>query len=238
MQPFTVITPTGDRQETFKLCVEYVRRQTVQPAEWIVVDDGKTPTPAPNLPYTKYLRRPRTSFDGSHTLAAQMQCALLRVTTNAVVVVEDDDWYHPAHCEKLLALFDDASRPVLVGQGHMIYYHVPKQRVYCMRNEDRASWCQTAFTSALFDVVINACKHSTDPFVDLRTWRLSTSKLVHVETPPTCVGIKGLPGRQSTMTMGHKCQHPLFKYDAGSAVFQELLGDDAKNYHNYLGIDA
>ena len=57
-EPFTIITPTGDRPDAFELCCKYVQRQTIKPVEWIVIDDGETPTTMPdNCNYLKFIKR-------------------------------------------------------------------------------------------------------------------------------------------------------------------------------------
>ena len=97
MEPYTIITPTGDRPITFALCCQYVQRQTVPPTEWIVVDDGKEPMSVPSLPWIKYVRRQNREFP-KHSLTKQMVKALQYVTTDRVVIIEDDDWYSPDYC--------------------------------------------------------------------------------------------------------------------------------------------
>ena len=39
----TVITPTADQPIGMRLLEKYMARQTVQPDEWIVADDGEVP---------------------------------------------------------------------------------------------------------------------------------------------------------------------------------------------------
>ena len=41
MEPFAVITPTGDRPEAFALCVKWMKSQDLSPHVWVVVDDGE-----------------------------------------------------------------------------------------------------------------------------------------------------------------------------------------------------
>ena len=51
----TLITPTGDRPLAFALCQNWMRKQTVLPFQWVVVDDGKIPM-KPYVPM-EYVRR-------------------------------------------------------------------------------------------------------------------------------------------------------------------------------------
>jgi glycosyltransferase involved in cell wall biosynthesis len=234
MKPFTIITPTGDRPEAFALCWKYVNRQTIWPAEWIIVDDGVTgwqDIPLSNIP-TKVIRRVRGPNDPAHTLPVQMLEALLHVTTDYVLIFEDDDWYREDYCERMMKMFDSHPNAQLIGQGQAIYYHVPMARIMRMKNADRASLCQTGFRSSLIPSVNEACFHATDPFIDLKLWyALKVSeKFLLLDQPRMCVGIKGLPGRQNSKTIGINWQHPSYKPDPDGSQFQELIGNDVNDY--------
>lgn len=62
----TIITPTGDRHEMFSLCAKWVSKQTVQPNQWIIVDDGKIPLCPPTMPFITYVRRVPKIDDPTH----------------------------------------------------------------------------------------------------------------------------------------------------------------------------
>jgi hypothetical protein len=82
MKHFTVITPTGDRPETFALCERYLYRQTLKPSKWIVVDDGiKYTTMGGGFKDVVYIKRQASIEPEKHTLPLQMMEALKRVDT-------------------------------------------------------------------------------------------------------------------------------------------------------------
>ena len=90
-RPLYVITPTGDRPDTFSMCVEYVNRQTVKPDMWLVVDDGKSDTTAPllsgaSVPHRLIRRAPGEG----NTLLANLGAALEVVPDSALVCVMED----------------------------------------------------------------------------------------------------------------------------------------------------
>ena len=78
MSGVTLITPTGDRPQCFRLCEHWMRRQTYDgTVQWIVVDDGHSPTRATQGQI--YIRREPQEGDPPHTLCANLRLALPRV---------------------------------------------------------------------------------------------------------------------------------------------------------------
>lgn len=237
IKTFTVVTPTGDRPEAFALCCKYIQRQTRQPDAWIVVDDGATSTLAPDLPYLKYVQRDRTrDIEGQHTLPVQLLEALNHVRTDAILIMEDDDWYAPDYCEKMLAMFEEHSRPLLVGQGQTVYYNVKVRKYFVHYNRAHASLQQTAFHVALADDLRKLCKRCytrNDPYVDLRMWRtFGCKKSLLLDATYSSIGIKGMPGRLGTCS-GHVNTAP-FKQDTPKMDrLRGWIGNDVENYLRY-----
>lgn len=234
MQPFTVITPTGDRPEPFSLCCLYMERQTVKPKEWIIVDDGQIETIPPHGSYVNYVRRVNTISREKHTLPFQMIEALRHVTTSRVVIIEDDDWYCQNYLEEMMNMFDKHGAAWLIGQGQAIYYHVRYRRYYEINNMDRASFCQTGFRSEFIPNVLSVCQKTKVPFIDLQLWFGTKRKFLLIGTNPMCIGIKGMPGRITETTIGHKGTHPGFKEDSDLSKLQSYIGNDAFLYEKYL----
>jgi hypothetical protein len=230
---FTVITPTGDRPDPFQLCCHFMQRQTVFPKEWIIVDDGEVPTSPPDLSFVKYVRRANNLSKGKHTLPFQLLEAIKHVTTDRVVIFEDDDWYCADYFEQMGKLFETHPDVQLVGQGQAVYYHVPFKKCYPLVNKDRASLCQSAFLSDILPVLSHICKNTIDPFVDLKLWKKIGSKFLLLNHPPMCVGMKGLPGRKNFETMGHKGTHPNFKPDPDLSKLRSYIGNDVVLYEKY-----
>lgn len=241
---FTVITPTGDRPMPFQLCCYYMERQSIKPTEWIIVDDGVTPTTPPDLPFVKYIRRINNQPIGEHTLPLQMIEALQHVTTDKIIMFEDDDWYCPDYFEKMLKLFEENPKAQLIGQGQAVYYHVPFRKCFELVNSDRASMCQSAFTSAFIPAIIKICQTIKTPFVDAVMWQSQKGskhrceRFLLLDTPPMCVGIKGLPGRVCSTTIGHKGIHPKFKPDPHFSRLRDFIGDDVSLYLNVRHVSS
>jgi hypothetical protein len=227
---FTIITPTGDRPLPFELCCKYILRQTVQPTEWIVVDDGDVPTTIPNFPWIKHIIREKIKGEPKHSLRPQMIEALHHVTTDRVLIIEDDDWYSPKHCETLLNTLKTFD---LTGQINCVYYHIPCKCYFLCKNKDRASWCQTGFHSSLIPRILEVCNLLYDPFIDLHVWRMGNVNkgIVDPSILPLCIGMKGLPGRQGT-TMGWTRPH-MFTKDLDGSILRAYIGDDADLYRRF-----
>lgn len=230
MISYTIITPTGDRPEAFHLCSEYVKRQTVNPTQWIVVDDGMDALDlsALNLPYLCYIRRQRSQYDPSHTLPVQILAALQRVNTDYVVIMEDDDWYSPFYCERMLNKLIEGKGYFLVGQGETIYYHL-SGRYMINKNQQHASFCQTAFRSSILNRIESACNRCyRSPFLDLEIWKSKVAKNIFTGEP-LCIGIKGMPGREGT-TKGWDKKYPRYSKDKNFQFLEKYIGSDVLQY--------
>jgi hypothetical protein len=194
----TLVTPTGDRTDSFALCREMMSSQTVVPYQWIVVDDGKNPLPAELRRGVHYIRREPARSDPSHTLGANMQAALPFVRTEYVIIIEDDDWYHPQYVEKMLRLLGKAH---LVGFGMAIYYNFEYRRAKFHRNLTHCSFANTAFNRRVIPYILRNCV-GLAAHLDLHLWRhFSGSKRISPidKDFPLTVGVKGVPGRRSRM---------------------------------------
>jgi len=236
---FTVITPTGDRPEPFKLCCHFMQRQSVYPTEWIIVDDGVVPTSPPDLPFVKYIRRINTSPEGVHTLPLQMIEALQHVTTDKIIMFEDDDWYCSDYFERMLKLFEQHPKAKLIGQDKAVYYHIPFRKCFQLSNVDRASLCQSAFRVELIASIVHICNTINNPFIDIVMWQVrkgskyAKEKYLLTDAPPMCVGIKGLPGRVCKKTIGHRGLHPKFKPDPNLSKLRSFIGNDVSLYQKF-----
>lgn len=232
----TVITPTGDRPDAFALCQKWMSRQTLQPAQWIIVDDGRINiSNIPTVENCCYVRREPRSDDPPHTLRRNMSEAMKHVRCYKVVIVEDDDWYHPKYLEIMAQMLDFC---VLAGQGETIYYHLPSQRIIKNYNIEHASFCQTAFRKEYFEVVRNFCG-SGEMFLDIDIWKKATQmNLGNIcllrGMPPLCIGIKGLPGRRG-LTVGHNPQKKdNYRQDREYNYLRSLIEDDIEVYFDMM----
>jgi len=98
MPKLSVVTPIRDRPKGFELCRLWMRRQTFQDYEWIVVDDGDEQTIPWNMvskiksqhPKFIYHRIPRT--DDPCTFPENI-CRLIELSNGEYwTLLEDDDW--------------------------------------------------------------------------------------------------------------------------------------------------
>ena len=187
----TVITPTGDRPIPFSLCRRWMARQTIQPLEWLVVDDGIVPLPEEQRTGCTYLRRERGAGEPAHTLPLNLLVALQHIKSKYIVIMEDDDWYAPNYLEAMLSIMPRSALGV-VGQDHTFYYRL-EERAYIQASvpsNHRASLCATGFVAGFIPVVAAVCHNAAkqgNGFVDLFMWDVAHAKSFLCET--VCIGI-------------------------------------------------
>lgn len=232
----SVITPTGDRPEAFALCERWMSRQTLQPIQWIVLDDGTIPTKC-NLKQ-EYIYCPE--FLGQESLVRKIHYAIEQniIKGDAIVFFEDDDWYAPNYLELINARLHERD---LVGEGKALYYNVEERWWAPHSNMKHASLCQTALRRSLFPILLDQCKKDTNAFIDCRFWadpRVVSKKVFDpIDNKPSCVGIKSMPGRRG-YGVGHiinrvgKHNRPT-NPDPTLAKLTELIGRDAEVYISY-----
>ena len=218
----TVITPTGNRPEAFALCREYMERQTRQPDQWIVVDDGdeqiKNPTGF------NYIRR--QGGEDEHTLRFNLQEALTKVTGDMVLIMEDDDWYHRDYIQIMERHYEQGTA---WGQSTALYYDV-ERRVFLGR-EFPANFClcQVGFCSTLIPFVLGICKEPGF-LIDTKIARHPHARFLKWEEL-LCVGIKCLPGRDG-LSLGWRMGAKAYD-DFEMELLKDNIGKDYKNYEQY-----
>ena len=166
---FTVITATGDRPLCFSLLKKWMKAQTCQPANWVIVDDGKNAmleSEYNDLPdYTTLLRRNPRPDDPKHTLNINLMASLPYVTGDFIIFAEDDEYYAP---EYLATMSNYLKEYEVVGVCRSRYYHLPTFKYYIHPNYDHASLAQTGFRTSFIDTfkyLLNG-----DAFIDMRIW--------------------------------------------------------------------
>lgn len=223
----SVITPTADRPAAWPLIETWMARQTVQPDQWIVVDDGAEP--APLTRGQMHIRRQRTA-DGGGSLALNLIEAVRHVETDLVVVVEDDDYYRQNHLETCTRRLADHDA---TGCTWLDYYNVELRAWRRIRNSC-AALCNTAFRANrlpdLKAAAEDAMRHGIY-HVDRLFWRRVGPAGLHEEE--TVIGVKGLPGRRG-IGIGHK-RDGAWTPDPGGAKAREWLGADAARYAEVCG---
>lgn len=166
---FTVVTATGDRPDCFSLLKKWMKAQTCQPANWVIVDDGKSAmleSEYNDLPeYATLLRRNPRSDDPKHTLNINLMASLPYVTGDFIIFFEDDEYYAP---EYLATMSNYLKEYEVVGICRSRYYHLPTYKYYVHPNYDHASLAQTGFRTSFIDTfkyLLNG-----DAFIDMRIW--------------------------------------------------------------------
>ena len=214
----SVLTCTGDRPQAFSYLCNWMNNQTIKPSEWVIVDDGKTPTTIPNYPFIKYIRREPKSDDPKHTMILNFKEGLKYITGDKIFVWEDDEYYAPDYINDLSILLDKYE---VVGIGRSKYYHLPFSTYFVHPNMGHASLAQTCFRKSFLTDLNNII--DGDNFLDFRIWNIvnpgevnlkETGKSERVskngrgyifddKNKSLYVGMKGLPGRTG-IGSGHK----------------------------------
>jgi len=220
----SAITPTCDRPAGIKLAERYMARQTLRPYEWIVADSGQVP--ATLTMGQIHLLQPMPP--GARNLANNILAALDRVTGDAVVIWEDDDWYSAEH---LGACAEGLAKSAAYGCATLNYFNVAHRCWVSMRNIGSAL-CQTAFRAELIPDMRRAAgaAHAANDFgIDRRFW---AGRQGMATGPQTVIGIKGLPGTPG-LGIGHRPRSSASKRWQADPNFNQLrawIGDDVENY--------
>lgn len=227
----TLVTPTGNRPEAFKLCEKYMSRQSVwgrTDIEWLVIDDGATPTET-NLNQIR-IEAPKKWKPHINTQRYNLDAAISHIKGDFIFFIEDDDWYHPNYLETYLDLLKGVDA---VGEVDTMYYNIKSRSFKGMENFRHASLCQTAISKKLL-YTFEAALHSGEAYFDITLWQMITKdknfKKRFFFGERLCIGIKGMPGRTG-IGVGHCPQD--FISDPSMAKLAVFIGnEDAKVYKN------
>lgn len=225
---FSVITPTGDRQQAFKLCCKMMKHQTLKPFEWIIVDDGFSDTTPPDFPFVKYVKRSRRDREPSHTLPCQIQHVIGKVSTGKVIMMEDDDWYHPDYLMKMSSLLDAHE---LVGHSHNVYYFLKERQYFIHQNDAHSSLCSSAFRKSIFTFFHHM--KLNNPFIDMKLWRFPRikNKCLYRPDPLMVLGMKQLPGRVgATYNSNRNILRGGLQEDQNFEYLKSIVGKDVEWY--------
>jgi hypothetical protein len=230
----TALTTACYRPEAWALCERYMARQTLQPHQWLVLDDDAPPTQCSMG--QQYFHNPE--WRGSLSLLNKVKFAIQHnlITGDAVAFIENDDWVAPTwleFCAKQLEQYD------MIGEGCAFYYNVRYHYWIEYGNMSHASLCSTAIRTTLFPKVIELCDTTTnkDPFLDQRIWidngGIKCSKRVFSpDAGRLVIGIKGMPGRAG-YNVGHEKMAAGAIYDTGLTKLRSLIGSDADAYEQF-----
>lgn len=233
-ESITLITPTGDRPLAFALCQNWMRKQTLQPDQWIVVDDGKIPMkPFISMEYVR--RKPRFS-DPKRTLIENLKIAIPLIKGSKIVIIEDDEYYAPKYIEEMSSRLDHHK---VVGIGKSKYYHLISAGYFRVGNMNHASFAQTAFRNSFLSEFKELLNDSSN-YVDLRLWRKANESkdgFLFVDNIPLYLGIKGMPGRHG-IGGGHDANHRIYRHrshDKTRDILKKWIPDN-DDYNIYMDI--
>lgn len=196
----TLITPTGNRQETFALCEMYMSRQTYTgDLQWIVVDDGDEPTKCSMG--QEYIRASHRRAEGRNTQALNLLLSLDRIKHDKIFVIEDDDWYSSDYLLQISKQLDNRQIHI-AADGATRFYFLHNRLYTTFENKTNSALFQTGFRDVLIQSLTEICKSISqsspdskkiqDVFIDYCLWSsvgLSHRSISKGNT--TTVGIKG-----------------------------------------------
>lgn len=226
MNLLTLITPTGGRPEAFALCEKYMKRQTYKgKIQWIVIDDMPE-KPTKITMGQDYGVGPMLWREGINTQRPNMDIAFKRIKGDAVLIIEDDDWYHPRYIELMVSFLE--KWPV-VGECNSKYYNIQSRSHREMLNYRHVSLCQTGIRREAYPLLEQAI-HSGELYFDIAFW----AKVRTTFTPNfkfldlnLCIGMKGLPGKGG-IGVGHVAKD--FLGDPNFAQLKKWIGEDTQDY--------
>jgi hypothetical protein len=97
------------------------------------------------------------------------------VKEKKILIMEDDDWYHPTYVNYMSNLLDKAD---LVGFGNILFYYPSIKKFMEKKSAKQPALAQTGFTDVLIPVIQNICERAPKEFdlcgkglVDVFLWK-------------------------------------------------------------------
>lgn len=231
----TIVTTTHNRPTLWPLIEKWMARQTLQPSQWLVINDSN-PELEEQYTYTmgQDVIRRKPKEGERHSLCENWLSALTlgRIKNDKTIVVEDDDFYHARYVEVMSGLLDTAP---LAGLTNDSYWNVRQQTFRNMHNASFASLATTGFRAEVFPS-LRECAKKDNPFLDgllWEAWKGPVALAPNVQGNRALhVGIKGVlplgsPGAGISLASHYG--------DSGSmdwhcAKLRDWMGDDAEIY--------
>ena len=193
-----IIPDRGDRPELLKNCIRMMKNQTVQPIEICVVDDPPKDPKKIDITY-----RYRIGYD-----------RLRNKNLDCILLIENDDWYHPKYIERMVEKWVELDKPDLCGHQYTIYYHIAIRAWLKLDHFRRASAMNTLIKPDLnFDWCVDY-----EPYTDIYLWMKSELKgITWMPLTHLCIGIKHGIGNcggafHTTYLKRYKFQDPNFEF--------------------------
>lgn len=234
-----ILTPSGDRPVQFSLCIDWMRAQTFSgPVHWVIIDDSlyghyDTPTMPSNWQIT-HIKIHRDKLPERTSQGLNLHEGLLHVKYDNIVMVEDDDYYHPKWvelCNEHLSHCDIFSRE------NIIFYNL-KNRTFWDKNykvKNTSLMVQTAMKRKFVEDLKEICLHPENMYeIEHCLWRLATNKFfLPKDGNEYVIGIKGLLLGRSGMTKMHNQILP--SHDPEYSYLKKTIGEiNANKYINLI----
>ena len=197
----TLLTPTRNRPEAFDLLQQWIEAQThSERYQWIVVNDGQEPY-SYRMNQEVLIRTPAESEGPSPH--QNLLHAVPSIRGDKILIVEDDDYYHPDYLKVMAALLDDYA---LVGEGRAVYYNVRTRRYLLWSNLTHASLAQTGFRAEALPVLIEGCRQGS-AFVDIHLWKSSGGPSTSSRASGSTSVSRECPARRATAVVTEAREH-------------------------------
>lgn len=224
----TLVTPTGNRPDSFAICEKMMASQTFQDFEWVVVDDGETPIKT--TMHQRHIPGPVRWQEGYNTQRFNLNAAIPYIRGEYVFMIEDDDYYHPRYLETYLHLLEAFD---MVGEGNAKYYNIKNKAYMEQKNYTHTSLASVAFNIGVLPTFLRAL-HSGDKFFDITFWELAQKEQIRnliFCNKNLSVGIKGMPGRVG-IGIGHSPK--AYNSDPFGTVLKRWVGEEMYSVYSKL----
>ena len=218
-----VLVPTrGDRERFLANALNQLSEQTLQP-DFVEVVDDKPLSDKPDVTWRYRIGLERLREKGCE----------------AVICIEDDDWYHYAYIDRIMTAYQAAGCPDIFGIPNTIYYHLGYRKYTDLQHPGRSS---------MMSMVINPFAPLIFPddnysYLDyhLYTKNQHIRKATHKFPTPMCIGIKHgigmVGGGAHKKDKVYKIADPDYEYlkktiDKDSYLFYMEVAKDAIRSNN------
>ena len=218
MKVAIVIPTRGDRKPLTDNLLKLIEGQTRKPDHVIIVDYP----PKDAIP--DLVPRYREGLTKAFSLYG---CDL-------AICLEDDDWYAPNYVETIIARFEWANRPDVLGIDRTLYYNIITNKYVMLHHPGRASMMSMAFGPGVMNMEWCGDEYT---YLDWHIWTKDKKlRKVSVPLPMIAVGIKhgiGLCGGG-----GHVANWGHYKQTDADWSFLSTIITDEKQIEFYKQIQA
>lgn len=230
----SLITPHADRPQAIGICEQYIRRLQIPDGyqiEWVLVDGG-TESRGEVTPDV-YVQH-RAPQHPAQNLCSNFLRAIKVANGEFILVIEDDDWYHPEYLCHMVELLKSAQ---MVGLTRSRYYHLGRRQYRVLRNKGHSSLCSTGFRADLVTALIPRVKQmivKREKYIDIDLWQNTECIKALSNRHELCLGIKGVPGKAG-VSAAHRSEDDRWIDDLTCEWFRNYIGgQDFKRYLPFM----